>query len=68
MTLSIVGLVALRVVSVGGLKYVNKDSQWFPEPIYLTPSIDLPAAGVEASLPRVSPEGISVPPECILSP
>jgi hypothetical protein len=64
----VVGLVALRVVSVGGLKCVNKDSQCFPEPMYLTPSIDLLAEGLEASLPRASPEGVSAPPECILSP
>ena len=61
-------MVALRVVSVGGLERVNEDPQSSPEPIRLTPSIALREEGLEASQPTANLEGVSALPECILSP
>jgi len=64
----VTGLVALRVVSVGGLKCVNEGPQWSLEPFWLTPSIALREEGLVASLLTANLEGVSALPECILSP
>jgi hypothetical protein len=55
-------LVALRDVSVGGLKYVNGDSQYPAELIYLTPSIALLEEDLEASPLMANLAGVSALP------